>query len=145
MLSQYTTWKAVFLVVAGASFLFGALAIAVIPKEAARLLEASKSSQTSRIDWLGAFLFTSGFLLALIGVSEGVSEGWKNPLVITCLVVSAFMLLSFGFWAHYLETIPDREPLMRVSTFKNTRFSIALTVIALFSAGFTNYLVYSTY
>jgi hypothetical protein len=82
--------------------------------------------------------------LLLIGLSEGVSQGWKVPFVIAILVVSAVFLVSFIFWQHRLEQ-KSAEPLMRVSIFKNGRFSFAMVIVCLFSAGFTNFLVYSTY
>lgn len=141
-MSQYASWKAVFYVIAGASFAISIAAIFVIPKESKK--NSPDAPRASGVDWLGAFLFTSGLLLLLIGLSEGVSEGWQTPFVIAILVISVIFLVSFLFWQRYLERKGD-EPLMRVSTFGNARFSIAMIIVFLFSAGFTNFLVYSTY
>ena len=121
-----------------------AVAIFVIPKEAPKIEDSADSPRASGVDWIGAFMFTSGLLLLLIALSEGVSEGWGTPFVIAILVVSMVFLASFIFWQHKLER-KSAEPLMRVSTFKNGRFSFALVIVFLFSAGFTNFLVYSTY
>ena len=101
--------------------------------------------RASGVDWSGAFLFTAGSLLLLTGLSEGVSQGWKTPFVIVILILSVVLLVAFVFWEHYLETRSTREPLMRVSTFKTGRFSVAMVIVCLFSGGFTNFLVYSTY
>jgi predicted MFS family arabinose efflux permease len=83
----------------------------------------------------------------LIALSEGVSIGWDTPLVITVLIVSVLFLVIFIFWQHHLEqkAQPGQEPLMRISVFKTGRFSGAMVIVSLFSAGFTNFLVYSTY
>ena len=131
--------------IAGASFLVGMAAIFVIPKEPPRSVNSTDLPRASGVDWTGAFLFTSGTLLLLIALSEGVSEGWKTPFVISILIVAVVFLASFIFLQHYLETKSTREPLMRVSTFKNSRFSFAMVIVFLFSAGFTLFLVYSTY
>jgi hypothetical protein len=84
-------------------------------------------------------------LLLLTGLSEGVSQGWNTPFVIALLVISLIFLAAFVFWQHYLETWGTSEPLMRVSIFSNGRFTVALAIICLFSAGFINWLVYCTY
>jgi hypothetical protein len=130
-------------VIAGAAFIIGIAAFFVIPKEPQRG-DDSNGPKASSVDWIGAFLFTSGTLLLLIALSEGVSQGWSVPFVIAILIVSIAFLATFLFWQHRLEAI-GREPLMRVSTFKNGRFSCAMFITFMFSAGFTNYLVFTTF
>ena len=129
--------------IAGAAFVIGIAALFVIPKPPPKDPDAN-GPKASGVDWTGAFLFTSGTLLLLIALSEGVSQGWRTPFVIAILIVSIVFIASFLFWQHRLE-MTSREPLMRVSTFKNMRFSCAMFIIFIFSAGFTNFLVYSTY
>jgi hypothetical protein len=120
-------------------------AIFIIPKESPRNVNNTKIHRASGVDWIGAFLFTSGTLLLLIALSEGVSAGWKTPFVIAILIVAVIFLASFIFWQRYLETKSTREPLMRLSTFKNSYFSFAMVIVFLFTVGFTNFLIYSTY
>ncbi|KAH8669746.1 major facilitator superfamily-domain-containing protein [Tricladium varicosporioides] len=145
IISQYTSWKVVLFVIAGASFIAGVSAIFVIPKDHKRHSLDATVPRVSGVDWIGAFLFTSGALLLLIALSEGVSEGWGTPFVIVILVISVLFIGSFIFWQNYLETKSQREPLMRVSIFRTPRFSFAMVIVCLFSGGFTNFLVYSTY
>jgi hypothetical protein len=102
-------------------------------------------ARAAGVDWIGAFLYTSGTLLLLTGLSEGVSQGWKTPFIIALLVLSVIFLVAFVTWQHYLERRGTSDPLMRVSIFSNGRFSVAMIIVCLFSAGFTNWLVYSTY
>lgn len=145
IISNFTNWKVVFFVIAAASGIFGIAAIFVIPKEPPRDSNNPNTAQASGVDWIGAFLFTSGLLLLLIALSEGVSESWKTPFVIVLLILGVVFLACFAFWQHYLEKTGTFEPLMRVSTFRNGRFSFAMVIVMFFSAGFTNFLVYSTY
>ncbi|KAL2060716.1 hypothetical protein VTL71DRAFT_9357 [Oculimacula yallundae] len=144
IIDEYASWKVVFFVIAGSASLIGITAIFIIPKESPRAESTSDGSRASSIDWIGALLFTVGCLLLLISLSEGASLGWKTPFVIALLVLSFLSLGMFGSWEHYLET-REKEPLMRISTFKNGRFSISMMIVFIFSAGFTNFLVYSTY
>ncbi|KAG9234031.1 major facilitator superfamily-domain-containing protein [Amylocarpus encephaloides] len=145
IVSQCTSWKVVFFIIAGMSFLVGVTAILVIPKEPSRKVSTDNQTRASGVDWVGAFLFTAGTLLLLTGLSEGVSQGWKTPYVIAILILSVLFLVSFVYWQHYLEARKITEPLVRVSTFKNAKFAFSMVIVCLFSAGFTNFLVYSTY
>ncbi|KAI9052013.1 hypothetical protein LZ554_004267 [Drepanopeziza brunnea f. sp. 'monogermtubi'] len=141
---QYTDWKVVFFVIAGMGFAIGFSAILVIPKEPSRAQSTANAPRAASVDWIGAFFFTVGALLLLVSLSEGASSGWNKPFVIALLTSSLFLLAIFVYWQHYLES-RNREPLMRISTFRNVRFSIALAIACIFSAGFTNFVVYSTY
>jgi MFS family permease len=142
VISQYANWKVVFFIIGGMGFIAGIVAIFVIPREPPRKKEDPDGH--SKIDWVGAFLFTSGTLMLLVALSEGGSRGWQTPFVIAILIVSILILGVFVYWQLYLEN-NSQEPLMRISPFKIGRFSSALVVVFLFSGGFTNYLVYSTY
>ncbi|TVY53534.1 putative MFS-type transporter [Lachnellula cervina] len=145
IISQYTSWKVVLFVIAGASCIMGIIAIFAIPKEPGRKEHPEYSPRASGVDWIGAFLFTSGTLLMVISLSEGASQGWSSGFVIGILITSVMFLLAFVYWQHYLERKAIREPLMPVSRFKNARFSLAMVIVFLFSGGFTNFILYSTY
>ncbi|KAB8303005.1 hypothetical protein EYC80_006311 [Monilinia laxa] len=144
IISQWASWKVVFFVIAGASITIAVSAMFVVPKEPPRGNEED-TARPSGVDWIGAFLFTAGLLLLLVGLSEGGSSGWKKASVIAIIVISGCLLISFALFEHYLETKTTREPLMRVSTFSHTQFSIAMVTITLFSGGFTNFCLYTTY
>ncbi|TVY18466.1 Efflux pump terJ [Lachnellula arida] len=145
IISQYTSWKVVLFVIAGASCIMGITAIFAIPKEPGRKEHPEDLPRASGVDWIGAFLFTSGTLLLIISLSEGASEGWKSGFVIGILITSVIFLSAFVYWQHYLERKAVKEPLMPVSRFKNARFSFAMVIVFLFSGGFTNFMLYSTY
>lgn len=123
--------------------IIGVAGIFVIPREASR--DEDTEAHASSVDWIGAFLYTSGTLLLLTGLSEGVSQGWKTPFIIALLVLSFLFLAIFVFWQLNLERGGLSEPLMRLSIFSNAKFSVAMAVVCLFSAGFMNWLIYCTY
>jgi len=131
----------VFFVIAGANLAIGILGLISIPKERKHI----DLSRLPQIDWTGGFLFTTSLLLLLFSLSQGSSAGWKTSYVIALLIISVFMLIIFVFWQRHLEFKTSREPLMRTSLFHNPKFSIALVVCTLFSAAFTNFLIYSSY
>lgn len=141
MIAEYASWKVVFFVIAGVAAFCGIVAMFVIPNDPPRDQDGPRASS---VDWIGAFLFTSGCLLLLIALSEGAALGWSTPFVIAILVVALIFVAVFLFWQYHLEKT-SREPLIRVSTFRNGRFSFAMAIVFFFSAAFTNYLVYSTY
>lgn len=116
----------------------------MVPKEPPKGNEED-TMRASGVDWIGAFLFTAGLLLLLVGLSEGGSSGWGAASVIAIIVISGCLLIGFVIWEHYRETKTTKEPLMRISTFGHKQFSIAMVIITLFSAGFTNFALYTTY
>ncbi len=118
----------------------------MIPKEESKTPQSPEVAEprASAVDWLGAFLFTAGALLLLLSLSEGVSDGWNKPFVIVLLIVSVLLLIAFVLWEHRLEKL-NKEPLLPVSIFNNGRFSCAMAVVFIFSAAFTNLLIYTTY
>jgi len=117
------------------------LGLVSIPKER----KAVDLALLPQIDWIGAFLFTTSLLLLLVALSQGNSAGWKTAYVIALLIISVFMFVGFVFWQRYLEFKTTREPLIKTSVFHNSRFSTAMGISMLFSAAFTNYLIYATY
>ena len=146
IISQYASWKAVFFVIAGCSLAISLCGILIIPKDI-KNIEVTRITLALRIDWLGAFLVTSGLLLLIVGLSEGnvPSEGWKAPMVPAFIVVGLVLIAGFICYEHYLETKSTREPLMPVSIFGNKRFSIGMGVTLFFYCAFNNFLIYATY
>lgn len=119
----------------------------MIPKDFPRDISVSRSTLVSRIDWVGAFVVTSGLLLLIVGLSEGndPKTGWSKPFVLAILVLSVLLITGFCFWEHYLESKSTRDPLMPISVFKNKHFSIGMIIAFLFYGAFNNYLIYATY
>lgn len=102
-------------------------------------------SMRHSVDWIGGTLITIGILVLLFALTEGNVVGWDTPWVPTLIAVSILIIAAFVFWQRYLEKKGHRRPLMKVSIFKNTRFSAANIIMLLFFASFNNFLIAVTY
>jgi putative exporter of polyketide antibiotics len=91
-------------------------------------------SMRHTVDWIGGTLIT-----------EGNVVGWDTPWVPTLIAVAILIIAAFVFWQRYLEKKGHRRPLMKVSIFKNVRFSAANIIMLLFFASFNNFLIAVTY
>ncbi|KAF8306383.1 MFS general substrate transporter, partial [Clavulina sp. PMI_390] len=58
--------------------------------------------QLSRIDWVGAILFTSGAIIFLIGLSWGSTESWDEAKVIACMTIGGVLVVACIVWQFYL-------------------------------------------
>ena len=75
------------------------------------------------VDWIGGTMITIGLLVLLFALSEGNVVGWSTPWVPALIVVSLLMVIAFGFWQVYLESRTQKRPLMKMSIFKNRKFT----------------------
>ncbi|THC88213.1 hypothetical protein EYZ11_012341 [Aspergillus tanneri] len=55
------------------------------------------------------------------------------------------MLVAFTFWQRHLENGSRRQPLLKVSMFKNIRFSAIFVLVGCFFASFNSFVVFATY
>lgn len=97
------------------------------------------------VDWIGGTLITVGLIILLLALSEGNVVGWSTPWVPNLIVVGLLIVVAFGFWQHHLETKTQKKPLMKISIFRNRKFTWANVLMALFFASFSNYLIFATY
>jgi hypothetical protein len=141
-LGEYANWRWVFWIFAVLAAIVTVAGYIVIPLPPS---QAETISMQKSVDWIGGCLITVGLLILLFALSEGNVVGWSTPLVPTLIVVSVLTIIVFAFWQHYLETTRHREPLMKISLFKNLRFSAANAILLLSFASFNNYLIYATY
>lgn len=99
----------------------------------------------SYVDWLGGAMSSSGLILLLIALSEANVVGWTKPWISTLIVLSLLLLVAFGFWQRHLEKSSYRQPLLRLSLFRDLRFSASIIVIGLFYASFNGFLIFVTF
>lgn len=148
-IAEYADWKWVFGVSAIMAGLISVAGIFVIPKPPTSVLIAQKKSgpkSVSQIDWLGAVLVTVGLLSLLIPLTEGNVVGWSTPWVPFCIVLSLLFLATFVYWQHFIETRrPQQAPLVKVSMFRDLRFSAVILIMGMFFASFNNFLIFATY
>lgn len=81
----------------------------------------------------------------MFALTQGNVVGWSTPWIPVLIVISVIIIGLFAAWQHYLETKTTRPPLVKVSIFRNLRFSAVMVIMGLFFASFNNYLIYATY
>ena len=128
-----------------------AAAIFLIPPPPPTVIQAQnadgegKKKSAASVDWIGAFLVTVGFFVLLFALTEGNVVGWSTPWVPVLIVVSLLMIAAFVFWQRFLEARGGQPPIVKVSIFRNLRFSAVMVIMAVFFASFNNYLIFATY
>ncbi|KAI0186848.1 major facilitator superfamily-domain-containing protein [Xylaria flabelliformis] len=145
-IASATSWKWVFGTLGGLGIVVTAAGIIVIPPPPASSVPPQKRrALLQSVDWLGGFLVTAGLLALLFALTEGNVVGWSTPWVPVLIVVAIILLGVFYAWQWYQENRTTRKPLIKASLFKNGRFCAGLGIMALFFAGFNNFIVYTTY
>ena len=106
--TQYTssTWRGIYFVMAGLAVLPVLGGIFLIEKD------VPSEEDDRRVDWLGAFLITSGLVLIVFVLSGGETapQEWRTPYIIACLVLGVFLTVVFFCWQSYLERVRARSP-----------------------------------
>jgi predicted MFS family arabinose efflux permease len=141
VLGEYLTWKWVFWIFGIISSICTIASYFVIPIPTKPLEPVMRNT----VDWVGGTLITVGLIVLLFALSEGNVVGWSTPWVPVLIVVSLLFVIAFGFWQHHLETKTQKRPLMKMSIFKNRKFTAANVLMALFFSSFNNYLIFATY
>ncbi|KAG7146771.1 Low affinity ammonium transporter like protein [Verticillium longisporum] len=146
-IAQYADWKWIFGVKAILAGMVAAAGFFVIPPPPPPppSLEGQPNKIKQSVDWIGGALITVGMLALLYALTEGNVVGWDRPWIPVIIVVSLIIIAVFVFWQRHLEKKGERPPLMKVSIFKNKRFSAAMVIMGLFFASFNNFLVFATY
>lgn len=108
-------------------------------------ISESSTRSKSAIDWIGGTLVTIGLIALMFALTEGNVVGWDTPWIPALIAVSVVLIALFALWQGYLENKTTRAPLMKISVFKNLRFSAAMAIMALFFAAFNNFLVFASY
>ena len=80
-------------------------------------------------DYLGTFLFTSGMVIGLMGISwGGTVYPWRSGQVIATIIVGAVALIIFGLYEVFA---PLTEPLIPIHLFKNRGFTASAIVLSI--------------
>ncbi|KAI4908417.1 hypothetical protein J4E90_009042 [Alternaria incomplexa] len=141
VVGEYLDWQWVFWlfgIIAGISTVASYFVIPIPPLGPEPVLR-------NTVDWIGGSLITIGLVILVFALSEGNVVGWSTPWVPVLIVLSLIIIGAFGFWQHYLEHKTERRPLMKMSIFKNGKFTAANVLMALFFSSFNNYLIFATY
>ncbi|KAI5466005.1 major facilitator superfamily domain-containing protein [Mariannaea sp. PMI_226] len=146
LISEFASWKWVFGALAIMAGFISVAGIFLIPNPPTPSNDqATLRAKTAQVDWIGATLITVGLLALMFALTEGNVVGWSTPWIPSLIVVSLLIIVIFGFWVWYLENKTNRPPLVKISIFRNWRFSAVMAIMGLFFGGFNNYLIFATY
>lgn len=80
-------------------------------------------------DYVGIFLFVSGIIVFLLGISWGGNVyPWKSAAVISSITIGAVVLIAFFVWEIYH---PLEEPLVPMHLFRNRGWVISTLLVSI--------------
>ncbi|OAQ72534.1 drug resistance protein [Pochonia chlamydosporia 170] len=151
LIAEYANWKWVFGALAILSAIITTASIFLIPPPppSVKLADTDAKAPPQKVDWLGATLITIALIALNFSLTEGNVVGWSTPWVPVLVVTAVLLIALFTTWQMYLERRHGRNlsraPLIKVSVFRNARFSAAMLIMGLFFTAFNNYLIFTTY
>jgi EmrB/QacA subfamily drug resistance transporter len=110
----------------GSIFLINVFVVVVALVGGAFLVPESKDPDATPLDPLGAVLSIAGLVALVFAIIEAPSRGWTDPVVVGAFLGAAVVLSVFLWWEKRTE-----HPMLRLSFFKNPRFSAASVAITL--------------
>ncbi|KAJ4415041.1 hypothetical protein N0V82_007557 [Gnomoniopsis sp. IMI 355080] len=144
VIANYVHWAWVLWVLAILAALVTMAGFFVIPPPPTTL-KAQGATITATVDWVGAILITVGLMLLLFALTQGNVVGWSTFWIPILIVIALLLIALFILWQHRLEKRGGQAPLMKVSIFRNRRFSAAMAIMSLFFGAFNSYLIFTTY
>ncbi|RYP52391.1 hypothetical protein DL768_002422 [Monosporascus sp. mg162] len=146
IIASYANWRWVFGATGGLAIAVTAAGVFCIPPPPPGAMSSKSTvSLLKDIDWIGGFLVTAGLLAFMFALTQGNVVGWSTVWIYMLIVIAVLLLGIFVAWQWYQERHTTRAPLMKVSMFKNRRFSAALAIMGTFFGYFNNFLVLATF
>jgi MFS family permease len=143
VIGGFQSWEWVFAFAALVGCIVTVAAYFVIPKvEANNDLAFDSLLERKYVDWAGGAMITASMMILLVTLSH-VDQwtDWKNYVQ---LAVSGTLLWMFVLWQRYLELDTVRQPLMKLSLFRNPELSASLITYGCYMASFHVLLVYAS-
>lgn len=145
-IAAFANWRWVFGATGGLAIAVTLAGIVFIPPPPQHLTTKKSSfASLKSVDWIGGALVTVSILALLFALTEGNIVGWNTIWIYMLIVISVLLLGIFVAWQWYQEKHMTSKPLMKVSMFKNARFSAAMVIMALFFAAFNDLIVSATF
>lgn len=88
-----------------------------------RYLPQSRPTGRQSFDWSGSFLLFSGLLTLMLYLTFGSGLGFISPFMLGLLAVSVFAI-----WQFVRNEARVRAPLLDLSLFRNSQFSVCLSI-----------------
>ncbi|OTA54355.1 hypothetical protein K449DRAFT_377713 [Hypoxylon sp. EC38] len=145
-IASFANWRWVFGATGGLAIAVTLAGILFIPPPPPHLAGRKDGiSSLKSVDWIGGALVTASILALLFALAEGNVVGWNTVWIYLLIVISLLLLGIFVAWQWYQEKHMTSKPLMKVTLFKNARFSAAMVIMALFFGSFNDMLVSATF
>ncbi|KAL7628293.1 hypothetical protein AAE478_002493 [Parahypoxylon ruwenzoriense] len=145
-IASFANWRWVFGATGGLALAVTLAGVLFIPAPPPHLESGKDTLSTLKsVDWIGGTLVTAAILALLFALTEGNVVGWSTIWIYLLIVISVLLLGIFIAWQWYQEKHTTKKPLMKVSIFKNPRFSAGMVIMALFFASFNDLLVSATF
>ena len=136
------SWKWVFWCAAIIGSVVCILALVLVPSDDQPGLQPDQPPQHTYVDWTGGVLITASMMTLLIVLSQATSYQMYQTCVLFTL--SGVLFSCFIIWEKHLEKDPTRRPLIKLSLFKDMRFSAALVTYGCYLSSFCTFLIYSS-
>lgn len=112
LLLKWFDWTSVFLVNVPVAVAALALGFWLVPE--------SRDTKPGAFDFVGAALSVATLGALVYGLIEAPERGWTSPLILSCFGAAAVLAAAFVGWE-----LRTAEPMLRLSFFRNPRFSMA--------------------
>lgn len=117
VISDVQPWGSVFLINVPIAIIALTLGFFLVPH--------SRAPVPPRIDIPGALLSISGLTALVYGIIEAPSRGWFDPVVLAAFAVAAVVITAFLLWERHAD-----HAMLNLAFFKNPRFSLGVSAIA---------------
>ncbi|KAI1415634.1 drug resistance protein [Hypoxylon sp. FL1857] len=145
-IASFANWRWVFGATGGLAVAVTLAGILFIPPPPPHLATRKDGlASLKSVDWIGGALVTASILALLFALAEGNVVGWNAIWIYLLIVISLLLLGIFVAWQWYQEEHMTSKPLIKVTLFKNARFSAAMVIMALFFGSFNAMLVSATF
>ncbi|KAG8839514.1 hypothetical protein FRC18_010293 [Serendipita sp. 400] len=140
IMANYASWRGVFYFTAALG------AVVLLAGHFAMDPDTHNVSTDRRVDWIGAFLVTSGLVLFTFALGDAPTVGWSSPRTIALLVSGPILVVIFLLWEHHLIAHTSFPPLMPLNiwTRANGRFAAMIGVAFMEWACFTTLTLWAT-
>ncbi|KAI1387680.1 major facilitator superfamily domain-containing protein [Hypoxylon trugodes] len=144
-IGSYLSWRWTFWIPACIASLVTLTGYFIIPAAKNPKNDSSGGEDAHQhVDWTGGMLVSAGVALLLIGLSQVHDNDWSGWRIVIIFIVSAVLLQAFVLWECNMEDSAECSPLMKMSMFRNSKFSAAFVIIGCFYGSFNSFLVFAS-